>query len=209
MEDSSRNDPKMPSFANTYFDRIICINLASRPDRWAECVSQFKDFDLTAQRFDAVAWLPPLEGCYLSHWYALRLASEFNRCLILEDDFEIIHFDFGSRLRALVQEVKSLPPYDVLYLGGNYRSPDFTQVSAGVRRTQGMATTSSYAVTGNFARRLLELPICADAIDVMIASTAPTSVHYIAYPRLIRQRAGISDLERGMVDYRKKMTDLL
>ena len=31
---------------NDYFDRVVCINLDRRTDRWAECVELFAKHDL-------------------------------------------------------------------------------------------------------------------------------------------------------------------
>ena len=39
---------------NNYFDKIICINLDRRPDRWREAQEQFKKAGITVERFSAV-----------------------------------------------------------------------------------------------------------------------------------------------------------
>ena len=39
---------------NDYFDKIICINLDKRPDRWREVQSQFKKAGISVQRFSAI-----------------------------------------------------------------------------------------------------------------------------------------------------------
>ena len=39
---------------NSFFDKIYCINLKHRIDRWENCQSQFKKYGLDVERFEAV-----------------------------------------------------------------------------------------------------------------------------------------------------------
>jgi len=39
---------------NWYFPHIRCVNLARRPDKWAECEKEFAKHNLTVERFDAI-----------------------------------------------------------------------------------------------------------------------------------------------------------
>jgi len=90
---------------NTYFDKIFCINLDRRPDRWEDCLKQFKLYNIKdVERFSAYDGLKAnLEvepstsgvcGCARSHQILLQKAADgpWNRVLILEDDFHILTY---------------------------------------------------------------------------------------------------------------------
>ena len=75
---------------NDYFDRVVCINLDRRTDRWAECVELVAKHDLRVERVSAVdgrtlADTPYLKkgmlGCVLSHRivYEAMMASSDTR----------------------------------------------------------------------------------------------------------------------------------
>lgn len=81
-----------------YFDKIYCINLKSRLDRWENCEKQFSQYKIpNVQRFEAVKCnytnlskkANSQIGCTLSHYYICKEAKEkkYNRILVLEDDF--------------------------------------------------------------------------------------------------------------------------
>ena len=39
---------------NEFFDKIFCINLDSRPDRWEECEKMFSHYNLEVERVSAI-----------------------------------------------------------------------------------------------------------------------------------------------------------
>ena len=53
-----------------YFDRVYCINLDERKDRWEECVDEFNKIDALndVERFSAVEHERGIAGCTLSHY---------------------------------------------------------------------------------------------------------------------------------------------
>ena len=53
-----------------YFDKIYCINLDSRPDRWKECLEEFKKIgiDDIVERFPAAELTPGIAGCTKSNY---------------------------------------------------------------------------------------------------------------------------------------------
>jgi GR25 family glycosyltransferase involved in LPS biosynthesis len=70
---------------NSYFEKIYCINLENRKDRWEESLVEFKKHNLTADRYDAingkeVGSLGRLSrgehGCLLSHLNVIKDAKE-------------------------------------------------------------------------------------------------------------------------------------
>ena len=74
------------------FEKIYCINLSSRTDRWDMCLRQFSKFGMcNVQRFDAVKYNHPKLsakangqiGCALSHYNIIKEAKLKNYSNIL------------------------------------------------------------------------------------------------------------------------------
>jgi GR25 family glycosyltransferase involved in LPS biosynthesis len=117
---------------NTFFDKIYCINLERRPDRWINVKSKFDRLGIDVERFIAsdgkdIKNLPETSffnhfmnkseyGCLMSHKRVVEDAKKngYKRVLILEDDV-LFHKDFMN----LFQRVKDAPEWDMLFLGCN------------------------------------------------------------------------------------------
>ena len=83
-----------PSDPFSRFPLILCINLDSRPDRWAQCQQEFAKVGIQdrVERLQASTGVHPEHGCALSHVRAMRrmLADGLDRVLVLEDDVEFL-----------------------------------------------------------------------------------------------------------------------
>lgn len=192
---------------NSYFDRIFCINLASRPDRWAACEELFAKHNLQVHRVQAVNGrelpsshsLTPAElGCKLSHVNVLTeiAANGYSKALILEDDVE-----FVENLQADFDElIGQAPPWEMLYLGGNHIERPLAALPR-FGRLAATYTTSSYAVTGAFAVKLLNLLDEPVPIDVAYASLHKQHQCYTVWPSLAGQRPGFSDIQGKITNY--------
>jgi GR25 family glycosyltransferase involved in LPS biosynthesis len=195
---------------NDYFDRVVCINLDRRTDRWAECVELFAKHDLRVERVSAVdgrtlADTPYLKkgmlGCVLSHRnvYEAMMASSDTRILILEDDV-----DFVSDLQAAFERAV-IPQWDLLYLGG-YHLQQPQPVNPGIARITKTTTTSQYAVTRNMAARLVKaFQMVNEPPDITLCRFQAVSAAYTFHPPLAWQRPGMSDIEDRHTDYRDRM----
>ena len=109
---------------NNFFDRICCINLDRRRDRWEQAKNQFDHAGITNyQRFSAIESENGWEGCRDSHLAIIREARdrEFDRVLIFEDDFQFVR-GFRRRFDTALTEIQSVA-WDMLYLGGNLHGP--------------------------------------------------------------------------------------
>lgn len=75
--------------------KIFCINLESRPDRWAICETEFFKWELRVERFLAIPDHNPKRSRAQSVGAILELAEMDNltSVLILEDDVEFIHLE--------------------------------------------------------------------------------------------------------------------
>ena len=122
------------------FDRIYCINLDDRPDRWQYAQDQFARFGLNRRitRFSAIDVrndpglranekllrnnfsLLAMCGCMLSHRKIIETARDENldNVLVFEDDIRFLEDNVGSIDRSLNQLGQL--DWDVFYLGATY-----------------------------------------------------------------------------------------
>ena len=72
---------------NNYFDKVYCVNLDKRVDRWNECLNEFQKHNITVERFSALdgtlldnstTLLPGQLGCKLSHLSIIEQAKNNN-----------------------------------------------------------------------------------------------------------------------------------
>ena len=179
---------------NNYFDKIICINLDRRPDRWKEAQEQFKNAGITVERFSAVDGNPRrwahvndaiegksindiksesfngVAGCIASHtdiWKQARKAG-WKNVLIIEDDCDFIH-ELQERFNERINEVPQ--DWDLLYFGGVHetRGGKFNprKVSKHVLTCERMITTTCYAIKNTCYDLALDIsPTDADRLLV-------------------------------------------
>ncbi len=158
------NSLKLERFGiNTYFDKIFCINLERRSDRWEKINSKFKDFGLSVEKFRGydgqllkhfvdenirVRRTGGYLGCLLSHLeiYKTALSRGYERILILEDDVAI-HKNLHLEFERVANELR-VENWDLLYLG----SANFTE---------------SFRLDGNFKKN-----------EVIKNYTIPNFLHY-------------------------------
>lgn len=204
---------------NTYFDKIYCINLKKRIDRWDRCEHLFSIHNLTVQRFDALFGLDILKdesvakefnncpllpgeiGCLYSHYECLLDITEhgYKKTLIFEDDIEFSQ-DFQTQFRYGSHDI---PKWDMLYLGGNYKRWAIEKGRI-VRLYEGY-TTHAYGITNEFAKIMVEkiqnTPL-TQQIDNMYVSMQEKYKCYAYMPTLVYQRQDYSDVQNKTVDYR-------
>ena len=167
-----------------YFQRIVCINLDRRIDRWAECIEEAERNRMVVERFSGFDH--PTNGhagCTRSHRILLRQIAEGpdERVLVLEDDFAAVtrarlaisgfkttqsvwktHCSVLDGQGDLNQRFNCLIPFlpekwDVLYLGAGYGEAPISRHNKHVIRCGSMKTTGSYGITRDFARKWTEI----------------------------------------------------
>lgn len=210
-----------------YFDQIIVINRESRADRLAHVDRQCRKHGLNPmERFEAHegnqldGTFNGNFGCVASHRGVFELIcdAQWDRTLILEDDFEIVNPGYDSdhcknRLPFHEQWAKTEPEipadWDMLYLGGHYAAPPKERVSEHIIRIGRMFTTSSYAVSLNFARAACPHIQGSGPIDSLFGHwhDDPKFNCYIVTPRLMVQYENESDLQHRVMNNARCMLD--
>lgn len=202
---------------NDYFDKIYCVNLDRRVDRWDECEKEFKKHDLNVERFSAVDGTTveivnsPLNdgqtGCALSHLEIIKIckSKEYSNCLILEDD---IQFDeeLNNKLPNIMEQVPD--DWDMLYFGGNHvgnnphASGSLTKVNQtqNIFRTTHCFTTHSYAVKNKVYDKIISSFDGSEPIDICISKIQSSINCYVIRPHLAWQRPSHSDVRGFFVD---------
>ncbi len=221
----------MISQVNKIFDKIYCINLNKRKDRWKEITSHFNKYKIDVERFTAIEgnvfnWSnskytagKPVAfngacGCIASHLSIWKLAKQNNykSVLIIEDDCDLEE-DFLNKFTSAYNEVPN--DWDLLYLGGVHEtlqgifSPD--KIGNKVVQAKRIITTTCYAMRDTVydsAINIIErdLPNPYTAIDGYLASEIqPKYKTYAFHPPLAWQRASHSDIQLAHRDYATMM----
>lgn len=135
---------RAPPLIDTYFDRIIIINLKKCQNRWKKIVRQMANNGITNyERFDAIDteksksynWPIPMShkdrpninyraqlACKLSHWEVIRLAKArgYKRVLILEDDAILEKQQVQKCNLAINELITSETKWDMLWMYCRY-----------------------------------------------------------------------------------------
>lgn len=216
-----------------FFDKIFCINLDDRKDRWNECCEIFDKYEMThkVERFSALKFVhqdPRLikamgqVGCSMSHFEVINRAKQenLNNFLVLEDDF-CFEFEPKELHAKLNSSLLDLPNnWDMFYLGGNldssYNVYPIEKYSDNLFKLNACHTTHAFAVNKNIYDTILkdkpsldELPSWYNkytVIDVYFSKTILSKNNcFITNPILSLQRPGFSNIEHNNYDYRSWM----
>tara|TARA_R110002074_G_scaffold55547_2_gene137715 strand:- start:9194 stop:9883 length:690 start_codon:yes stop_codon:yes gene_type:complete len=220
---------------NNYFDKIICINLDRRSDRWMEVQQQFKKAGISVERYSAIDGNPmswnhvrnkanPLEtedikfrgvaGCMASHVNIWKMAKEkgWKNVLIVEDDCDFVH-EVQERFTERINQVPL--NWDLLYLGGIHETrgglyiPD--KISQHIVKAKRMITTTCYAIKDTcydlaINTVLADEPWFHTAVDGYLGAYVQSECNTYAFqPPLAWQRASFSDIVNDHRDYSHMM----
>jgi hypothetical protein len=101
-------------------DRIYCVNLDRRPDRWAKVAAELGRLGLLerVERVPGIEHASGAIGCLESHRECIRraIACGANLILLLEDDVEFVA-EPRAPLRAALDAIAADPTWDALNLG--------------------------------------------------------------------------------------------
>ena len=158
---------------NSYFDKIYCLNLDKRRDRWNKVKKEFRRFGISASRFSAIEGEnmshPDSDviksmsnqgliensnalGCLTSHIEMIKdaKAKGYNRILIFEDDI-LISEDFYERISLLSQM-----EWKIFYLGASQFDWNRIHIKEGYYRCRKTLGTFAYALDCSVYDEILE-----------------------------------------------------
>jgi GR25 family glycosyltransferase involved in LPS biosynthesis len=197
---------------NEYFDKIYCINLNRRTDRWESISKLFESEGIIVDRFPAIDKRnikhekPISDGqvaCLVSHHNILlhSLQKKYEKILIFEDDAV---FDKGL-VDFFEDNINKIPEdWEFLYLGGNHLN-GLTKIHDNVYRMHSSLATHAYAVKTSTIPRILEnIKDATVPIDVYYAALhriIPSYVIKNGDKSLVWQKDDYSDVDEAECDY--------
>lgn len=190
-----------------YFDKIYCINLESRKDRWNSSLTEFHRVGITAERFNAFSGENKHLAFNRSQYECLKQALKdgCNTFLVLEDDVEFKAIDHLKKALAELPE-----EWDIVYLGANLIGSDVmrfqkpAKVGQHLSRVYDCWQTHAVAYSRSTAQRIVdsfnpdEFPIYDEWLRLNILKNVRA---YIVNPQIAVQRPDYSDIWNKDVDY--------
>ena len=194
---------------NEYFEKIYCVNLEKRPDRWAKSDEIFKKHNIQVERFGAIdgysienttTLLPGEFGLIKTHIEILKIAKENNykNILIFEDDVELCD-DFSDKFNEYYNQIPK--EWDFLYFGGNHLG-SINQINQNIFRLSYTFTTHAFAINNNlYDELMLLLKSASKQVDVIYAELHSKYNSYTIKPTMAWQRSDYSDIQGGVMNY--------
>ena len=196
---------------NNFFDKIYCINLEKRVDRWENCVKQFTKYGIEVERFNAVnggevapngvnSLLPGEVGIIRSNYNVIKDAKEkgYKRIVIFEDDVELCE-DFNERF--LLHYNSTPEDWRFLYMGGNHVG-GLIPVNSKVSKMRHSYAIHAICVHEELYDHILSmLEEERVQVDVTYAQLQKIFPSYVFRPHLAWQKDGHSDIQGGYQNY--------
>lgn len=210
---------------NTYFDKIYCINLPSRADRWEQVNKQFLENNIIVKKLTAVSESEITDeqfrkanpnnitgnnasiigivenkralGCLFSHLKVIEDAKKngYKKILIFEDDI-FIGKNFHDQLK-LIEKIK----WKILYLGASqfvWSNIDFTEQFYLAKNTCG---TFAYAVSedayDDIIKYFSSTRKSADNLLIELQQKWKNEC-FVFYPNIVISNVGDSDIRGGL-----------
>jgi GR25 family glycosyltransferase involved in LPS biosynthesis len=207
---------------NDFFDKVYCINLDHREDRWERCMEIFDKLEIEVERVPALLGPQGWESTHYPHpirgfngvaggtqthinIISKCVKEKVDRFLVLEDDCEFVD-NFHERFDYLSDYLD--PKWELFYLGGMYRENGQTpeEMDHGIARIYDMM--SSHAVGYRFPTSakialyiLKKFPYLTDSIDGYLTMFQKNALAYAPVYPLVWQRADHSDVQGAHRDY--------
>lgn len=196
---------------NDIFDKIYCINLKHRVDRWENCQTQFNKYGISVERFDAVngnemipegvnGLMPGEVGVIRSNYNIIKDAKEngYKKIVIFEDDVELCD-NFNERF--LSHYNKTPKDWKFLYMGGNHVG-GLIPINDKVSRIRHTYAIHAICVHEDLYDHILNmLKEERVQVDVTYAQLQKIFPSYVFRPHLAWQKDGHSDIQGGYQNY--------
>lgn len=179
---------------NTIFDKIYCVNLDRRIDRWQESQSLFKAFNVDVTRISGIEDTIPWNGLRLTiiGIFKEAIEKEYKRIVIFEDDV-----DWDSDFNQEFSEAWSALPDDwhMLYFSAAHQ---YWPQQHNNKLFKLSWSTAAHAIAFNsscFLEVLKALESNIEPVDVIYAKLQPRLNAYCCIDPIAWQRKSFSDIE--------------
>lgn len=192
-------------------DRVVYINLNKRPDRRKHIESLLSQYNITADRFEAIEHANGLYGCGQSHLAVLKMARDngWRNVLILEDDIlcNVSPIEFEDRLSTLFTEG---PEFDVFMLDVNLQRSKPAEHDW-ITRVLYAHCAGAYIVQGHYYQTIIDLyewalPLLLQtgmhwvfANDAVWGQLQEVDRWYTFKEQIFRQMSGYSDTKNMVI----------
>lgn len=136
-----------------FFEKIYCINLDKRVDRWEDSLKEFDKLNLNVERFSAFEGDNRHRAFNKSQWTVLKKAVDegFNNFLVLEDDVQFVNHDH------LEDALLELPnDYDLVYLGANINGTNLDRYTDHLFKIRNSFTTHAIGYSHKMAKWIVD-----------------------------------------------------
>jgi GR25 family glycosyltransferase involved in LPS biosynthesis len=184
-----------------YFDKIYCINLYEREDRYNDAKNMFQNIGLDDINFYRTYRHPNggQQGCFESHINIIKKAydSGAENCLIFEDDAYPLDFSY-TNLYKCIEFMKNNNHWNVFYLGAfpnikydhiNNKQNHFYQIHP--------FGCHAYVIHRKYMEKIKDLKFNGTEIDILFM---PKNNNYSYYKSLFYQKASKSDIDKRLWD---------
>jgi GR25 family glycosyltransferase involved in LPS biosynthesis len=184
-----------------FFDRICCINLDKRVDRWEKCLIEFERVGLQVERFSAFDGDNHHLAFNKSQHTAIKKMVEegAERFLVLEDD---VVFKGYSHVTDALNELPE--DWDALWLGANINGTELERYSDHLFKLRNSFTTHAVGYSRKMAEWIVEnfnpdqFPIYDEFLRINVQEQFKC---FLVAPMVAWQRPDHSDIWGHHADY--------
>lgn len=198
-----------------YFDKIYCINLDRREDRWNETLTELGKWGLadSVSRYSAVDGNTLINdtpinngelGILTTHINIINESKEkkYINILILEDDIE-----FTEKIKLLDEYMSIVPnDWDMIYFGGNHNKhmgKKINYLNDKIIKLEETYGIHCVAINSSIYDLILNvIDKRKKPIDVYYADIQKTYNCYGFNPSIALQRLSYSDIQNKVTDYK-------
>jgi GR25 family glycosyltransferase involved in LPS biosynthesis len=217
---------------NYFFDKIYCINLDKRIDRWQDITKQFEFnwineytripgiegniYNLKSDKYPhPMRGFNGVSGGTMAHLNVyLQAYGDKCKCFLVIEDDCVFHNNLQNLWTKCMEQLPV--DWDLLYLGGMFEPSkgSLHQVTTDLLKGSGIMSTHCYAVRDTILLRLIstflkDYPYLTDSADGFLCQIQKECNTYAFYPPLAWQKAGFSDIQNEYRDYEERFKKLI
>lgn len=179
---------------NDKFERIYCINLDRRTDRWQEATLLFERFNVRVQRISGMEDQKPWNGLRntVIRIFENSIRQGYESILIFEDDIDWGE-DFEERLNSCWEFLPE--DWDMFYFSAAHQQWPKQYNEKLFKLSWSTAAHAIAFKSKCFEKVLSALKENEDAIDVIYSKLQPTLNAYACIDPIAWQRRSFSDIE--------------